>query len=159
MNAKLKVRVSHHEAAVGRSFNRVLSAKGHDVSSALGGEEALHSNENASANAGSFGRKRSVAANIGMFLASPFIGLAYVIALPLVGFYQIARLAHEAWRKNHPAGASRYAGLWRALKNIGLFFAAPFIALAYIIALPFVGVAMVARLAGEAHAKHRSSHC
>ena len=36
------------------------------------------------------------------------------------------------------------------LKNIGLFFAAPFIALAYVIALPFVGFYMFSKLALEA---------
>ena len=42
-------------------------------------------------------------------------------------------------------------------KNIGLFFAAPFIALGYIIALPFVGFYMFAKLAYEAYKnKHPS---
>ena len=40
-----------------------------------------------------------------------------------------------------------------ALKNIGLFFAAPFIGLAYIVALPFVGLGFLAVLAGRAAAK------
>jgi len=39
------------------------------------------------------------------------------------------------------------------LKNIGLFFAAPFIALAYVVALPFVGVYMFSKLAIEAKAQ------
>ena len=38
-------------------------------------------------------------------------------------------------------------------KNVGLFFAAPFIALGYVIALPFVGFFMLSRLAMEAHRK------
>ena len=37
-----------------------------------------------------------------------------------------------------------------ALKNISLFLAAPFIALAYVIALPFVGLGMLAVVAGKA---------
>jgi len=41
------------------------------------------------------------------------------------------------------------------VRNIGLFLAAPFIALAYIIALPAVGCFMIARLAMEAHGKAR----
>ena len=41
--------------------------------------------------------------------------------------------------------------LW--FKNVGLFFAAPFIALGYIIALPFVGLYMFINLAVEASAK------
>ncbi len=41
-------------------------------------------------------------------------------------------------------------GLGRVLKNIALFFAAPFIGLAYIVALPFVGVGFMATLAVRA---------
>ena len=36
------------------------------------------------------------AKNIGLFFASPFIALGYVIALPFVGFYQFIKLAKEA---------------------------------------------------------------
>jgi CheY-like chemotaxis protein len=43
-----------------------------------------------------------------------------------------------------------------ALKNIALFFAAPFIGLAYIIALPFVGLGVFAVLAVRALAKFES---
>ncbi len=39
------------------------------------------------------------------------------------------------------------------VKNIGLFFAAPFIALVYVVALPFVGFFMFSKLAMEAKAK------
>ncbi len=42
-------------------------------------------------------------------------------------------------------------------KNIGLFFAAPFIALGYLIALPFVGFYMFAKLAYEAYKKSHPS--
>ena len=40
------------------------------------------------------------------------------------------------------------------LKNIALFFAAPFVALAYIIAMPFVGIGMVAYFAAKAAGKN-----
>ena len=44
------------------------------------------------------------------------------------------------------------------LKNIGLFFASPFIALAYVIALPFFGLYMFINLAIEAgHKKYVES--
>jgi hypothetical protein len=39
------------------------------------------------------------------------------------------------------------------LKNVSLFFAAPFIALVYVVALPFVGMYMFINLAIEASAK------
>jgi FixJ family two-component response regulator len=35
----------------------------------------------------------SVARNVALFFAAPFIGLAYIIAFPFVGFYMIARSA------------------------------------------------------------------
>jgi CheY-like chemotaxis protein len=41
------------------------------------------------------------ARNIGLFFAAPFIALAYIIALPAVGFYAFARLGLEAWQKRH----------------------------------------------------------
>jgi len=50
----------------------------------------------------------------------------------------------------------RNAGLFA--RNVGLFFASPFIAIAYVIALPFVGFTMFVRLALEAHAK-RVANC
>ena len=46
----------------------------------------------------------------------------------------------------------------RIAKNIGLFFAAPFIALGYIIALPLVGFYTFAKLAREAYQKKHAEH-
>jgi len=43
------------------------------------------------------------------------------------------------------------------LKNVGLFFASPFIALGYVIALPFVGFYMFVKLGREAYAKKQMS--
>ena len=43
----------------------------------------------------------SKAKNIGLFFASPFIALGYVIALPFVGFYQFIKLAREARAKKN----------------------------------------------------------
>ena len=44
-----------------------------------------------------------VVTNILLFLASPFIALSYIIALPIVGFYHFAKLAVEAWQKKRAA--------------------------------------------------------
>jgi hypothetical protein len=80
--------------------------------------------------------------------------LAYVIALPFIGFYQFAKLAYEAYAKKYPeAGKLRIAGLFA--KNVALFLVSPFIALAYVIALPFVGFFMFSKLALEAYAKRQ----
>jgi DNA-binding NtrC family response regulator len=43
----------------------------------------------------------SIAKNIGLFFASPFIALGYVIALPFVGFYMFVKLGREAFVKKH----------------------------------------------------------
>jgi CheY-like chemotaxis protein len=40
-----------------------------------------------------------ISKNIGLFFAAPFIALAYVIALPFVGFYAFAKLGYEAYQK------------------------------------------------------------
>ena len=41
--------------------------------------------------------------NILLFLASPFIALSYIIALPIVGFYHFAKFAKEARQKKRAA--------------------------------------------------------
>lgn len=54
-----------------------------------------------------------------------------------------------------PAAAEEAAhGIGRTLKNIALFFAAPFVGLAYILAFPFVGLGMVAWIGGKALMKY-----
>jgi len=102
-------------------------------------------------------RPRSIGKTIGMFLAAPWIALGYVIALPFIGFYLVAKLAIEVLAKKHPAksGVLRAVGLFA--RNVGLFFAAPFIALGYVIALPFVGFFMFAKLALEARANRHAA--
>jgi DNA-binding NtrC family response regulator len=44
-----------------------------------------------------------VVTNILLFLASPFIALSYIIALPIVGFYHFTKLAVEARQKKRAA--------------------------------------------------------
>ncbi|MFZ4478479.1 MAG: response regulator [Rhodoferax sp.] len=38
------------------------------------------------------------AKNIALFLAAPFIGLAYAVMLPLVGMVMLAKIAAQAWK-------------------------------------------------------------
>jgi CheY-like chemotaxis protein len=47
-----------------------------------------------------------------------------------------------------PASAGQRVGTF--VKNVGLFFAAPFIGLAYVVALPFVGLGLLARYGYQA---------
>lgn len=96
---------------------------------------------------------RRMIKTVGMFVAAPFIGLAFVIALPIIGIYHLAKLAFEAYAKKVPAINGKLKKAMKLVKNISLFFAAPFIALAYVIVLPFIGLFMLSRLAMEAHQK------
>ncbi len=64
--------------------------------------------------AGGLKTNRSVAKTIAMLIAAPLIALGYVIALPAIGFYHIAKLAIEAYAKHHPAKAG-------TLRTIGPF--------------------------------------
>ena len=69
--------------------------------------------------------------NIALFLAAPFIGLAYIVALPLVGLGLLAVLAVRA--------AAKFAAvrtLAVVLKHIGMLIAAPFIGLGLCRVLP-----------------------
>ena len=74
---------------------------------------------------------------VALMAAAPFIGLAYVIALPVLGLGALAWLGLKVL-------AARWKTAARVARNVVLFFAAPFVGLAYALALPFVGVAMLA---------------
>jgi hypothetical protein len=78
-----------------------------------------------------------------MLAGGSVLGLAFVFALPLVcvalTFYYGAK-----------AFAARWTRVARAVKNVTLFFAAPFIGLAYLLALPFVGLGALAYYAVKA---------
>lgn len=67
-----------------------------------------------------------------MLICGPLIGLAFVIALPVIGVTLIAYYSVKLI-------AVRWAGIARYIKNVALFLAAPFIGLAYMLAFPFVG--------------------
>ncbi len=83
--------------------------------------------------------------NVVLFFASPFVALAYIIAMPFVGIGMLTYFAAKAAGKN-----ATVAKVGRVLRNIGLLIAAPFIALAYVVLFPFVGLAMVIWMGGRA---------
>lgn len=83
--------------------------------------------------------------NIALFLAAPFIALAYVIALPFVGLGILAVLAARA-----AARSGAVATIGHALGKVGLFLAAPFIALAYVVLFPLIGLVVLAWIGGRA---------
>ena len=78
-----------------------------------------------------------------MLAAAPFIGLLFVLTLPVVcaalTVYYSVKLA-----------AARWTTVARHVKNVALFFAAPFIGLAYLLALPVVGLVTIAYLGVKA---------
>jgi CheY-like chemotaxis protein len=82
------------------------------------------------------------ARNLALFVAAPLVGLAYVMAFPLIGLGLIA------W---HGAGAvsRRSPRLAATAKRAGLFAAAPFVGLAYTVVLPFVGLGMLLWMCGK----------
>jgi len=67
-----------------------------------------------------------------MLAGAPLIGLAFVIALPILS---VALTAYYGTKLI----AARWAAIAKHVKNVVLFFAAPFVGLAYILALPVVG--------------------
>ena len=68
-----------------------------------------------------------------MLAGAPLIGLAFVIALPIIC---VALTAYYSCKLI----AAQRAAIACYLKNVALFLAAPFIGLAYMLALPFVGL-------------------
>ena len=76
--------------------------------------------------------------NIALFFAAPFIGLAYIVALPIVGLGLLAVMA------------ARAAARIEALRTGGMMIAAPFIGLAYVLFFPLIGLAMLAWMGGRA---------
>jgi len=197
MNTKLQVLVIDDDAVVGRSFDRVLSQKGYDVSTALSGEEAMKDIENTDYDVvftdikmpgmdgievaerikaqcpwtpvvviTGYGTEENEA-------RASVLGVSGFVRKPLtpemienITLKALQEPVAEPVAANEPetpvetveevkTSALRTAG--RIAKNIGLFFAAPFIALAYVIALPAVGFYMFAKLGIEAYQKKKSS--
>lgn len=72
------------------------------------------------------------AGKLGLFVAAPFIGLAYALFLPVFG------LGVLAWT------AVRTLARHGFVRNLALFAAAPFIGLAYALLLPLVGLGVLA---------------
>jgi CheY-like chemotaxis protein len=87
---------------------------------------------------------------IALFVAAPFIGLAYVLLIPFVGIGILAGMAIKALAK-----MSFLKKTLNFLKNVALFIAAPFVGLAYVVMFPFVGAATLAWIGVKALMKKR----
>ena len=142
MNTNSKARVANNAPVVTRSIVHVSPEKGHEFKTLKAvNDERMH-------------EKRSVVKTAAMFFAAPIIALAYVIAMPFVGIFLIAKLTLEVCVKRFPELNGRLKKAATLAKNIGLFFASPFIALAYVAALPLVGMVMISKLAIEARTQN-----
>jgi len=84
-------------------------------------------------------QERGRLVNIALFLAAPFIGLAYALMLPAVGMAMIAGMAAKAI-------AAKYPGFTKGAKIA----ATPFVGLAYAVALPLIGMGMLLWTAAQA---------
>ena len=196
MNIKPQVLVIDDDAVVGRSFDRVLSEKGYEVSTALSGEEALDTIENTEFDVvftdikmpgmdglevaerikarcpwtpvvviTGYGTEeneaRASVLGVSGFVHKPLTPeIIESVTLKALDDAETAEMAveSEAEAEVQPVDDNdvlRKTGIFA--KNVGLFFAAPFIALAYIIALPFVGFYMFAKLGYQAWTKKHPS--
>lgn len=179
MSALRKVLVVDDDPVVGKSFSRVLSGKGYAVITAADGEEAL--NKLATEDYDVVYTDIKMPGMSGLEVAErvkakrPWTPVVIITgygtaehearakAAGVSGFLHkplspemIEESAREVIAAPAPAEEAEVpVRKDSALKNIALFFAAPFIALVYIIAFPFVGAAMLAWFAVKAAAKRR----
>ena len=90
-------------------------------------------------------RAGSMLGNILLFFAAPFIGLAYIMAMPFYGLAMVAFLAARAAARNATVKAAAIV-----LKHVAMVIAAPFVGLAYVVLFPFIGLALLLWMAGKA---------
>jgi len=206
MNAKLQVLVIDDDAVVGRSFDRVLSDKGYEVSTVLSGEAAMDTMDETNFDVvftdikmpGMDGlevaerikercpwtpvvvitgygtadnEEKASVLGVNGFVRKPLTPeMIENVTLKAVNDAEVKKQAESLTEevKVLPGAANEadiettktavvHGKTGRIAKNVGLFFAAPFIALAYVIALPFVGFYMFVKLGREARTKNRLS--
>jgi len=197
MNIKPQVLVIDDDAVVGRSFDRVLSGIGYEVSTALSGEEGLKNMETTAYDVvftdinmpgmdglevterikakcpwtpvvviTGYGTEENEAEasvlGVSGFVHKPLtpeiIESITLKALEEPGGAMQA--ANEIVAITEITAEVRISGMRKiviVMKNVSLFFAAPFIALGYVIALPFVGFYMIAKISKEAIEEKRAS--
>ena len=197
MNAKLQVLVIDDDAVVGRSFDRVLSDKGYEVSTAVSGEQAMETLENTNFDVvftdikmpgmdglevterikakfpwtpvvvitGYGTQANEVRASVlgaSSFVRKPLTPeMIESITLQAVNDATLPEVVTEEPIETAEAVVVNEAEVPKSInsvaKNVGLFFASPFIALGYVIALPFVGFYMFMKLGREAFIKKHMS--
>ena len=106
---------------VGMDFGPVFARKGYAVATAKHGAR--------------IGKRVK---NVALFFAAPFIGLAYLLAFPLIGFALLAWIGAKAVMKSDKA------------RPVAVVIAAPFIGLAFVTVGPIVGLGALAWYGGKA---------
>lgn len=81
--------------------------------------------------------------NVALFLAAPFVGLAYILAMPFVATGMILWFGAKALAK-------KAAALPDSVKKPALVMASPFLGLAFILALPAIGIGALGYFAVKA---------
>ena len=76
--------------------------------------------------------------NVALFIAAPFIGLAYLLAFPVVGFALLVWTAGKAAMKNVK------------VRPIAMLIAAPFVAIAFVTVGPIVALGALVRIGARA---------
>lgn len=86
------------------------------------------------------------AKNVALFLAAPFVGLAYILAFPIVGLGMLAWTAIQAQQKKSEAAAKLQPAApakSSALKTTAMFLAAPLLGLVFVVAGPIAGIGLL----------------
>jgi CheY-like chemotaxis protein len=96
--------------------------------------------------------RESTLKNVALFLAAPFIGLAYLIAFPFVAGAMLGWLALQAARK-YPLVRT----IGTIAKHAGMLVAVPFVGLAFIVLFPLVGLGALAWFGTRALAARHTS--
>ena len=81
--------------------------------------------------------------NVALFLAAPFIGLAYILTFPIVGLGMLAWMGIQAQKKKSERTATLRRAPSSVAKSTAVFLAAPFIGLAYVVVGPIIGLGML----------------
>ncbi len=197
MKIKPQVLVIDDDAVVGRSFDRVLSGIGYEVSTALTGEEGLKNMETTAYDVvftdinmpgmdglevterikakcpwtpvvviTGYGTEENEAEasvlGVSGFVHKPLTP-EIIESITLKALEEpdgAMQAANEVVAITEVIAEVRISGMRKVVivtKNVSLFFAAPFIALGYVIALPFVGFYMIAKISKEAIEEKRAS--
>jgi len=84
--------------------------------------------------------------NVALFLAAPFVGLAYILTFPIVGMGMLAWTAIQAQKKKtEEASAQQPTAPAKpsVAKTMAMMIAAPFIGLAFVVAGPILGLGLL----------------